>query len=55
MQIFLYSVAELFVDRYGLNPKMHALQTQPTVSSNLISLIQRGDVKVVPNIQVETK
>ena len=31
---------------------MHALQTQPTVSPTLIHHIQRGQIKVVPNIQV---
>ena len=42
----------MFVRSVGLNPKMGALQTHPTVSANLINLLQRGDVKVVPNIQV---
>ncbi|XP_069104183.1 flavin-containing monooxygenase 5-like isoform X2 [Argopecten irradians] len=39
------------VGRWNLNPKMHALQTQPTVSPTLIHHIQRREVKVVPNIQ----
>ncbi|XP_069104182.1 flavin-containing monooxygenase 5-like isoform X1 [Argopecten irradians] len=37
--------------KWNLNPKMHALQTQPTVSPTLIHHIQRREVKVVPNIQ----
>ncbi|XP_060083332.1 flavin-containing monooxygenase 5-like, partial [Ylistrum balloti] len=42
--------------RWNLNPKMHALQTQPTVSPTLIHHIQRHEVKVVPNIQrIENK
>jgi dimethylaniline monooxygenase (N-oxide forming) len=36
--------------KWGLNPKMRPLQTQPTVSSTLIHCIQRGYVKVKPNI-----
>ncbi|XP_013414250.1 dimethylaniline monooxygenase [N-oxide-forming] 5-like [Lingula anatina] len=36
---------------YGLNPKMHALQTQPSVSPVLYHHIQRGQIKIVPNIQ----
>ncbi|XP_012934772.1 flavin-containing monooxygenase 5 [Aplysia californica] len=35
---------------WGLNPKMGALQTQPTVSPTLIHHIQRRNVKIVPNI-----
>lgn len=43
-------------NRWNLNPKMHALQTQPTVSPTLIHHIQRHEVKVVPNIQrIENK
>lgn len=38
--------------RWNLNPKMGALQTQPTVSPTLIHHIQRGNVKIVPNIKV---
>lgn len=42
--------------RWGLNPKMKALQTQPTVSPTLIHHIQRKDIIVVPNIQrIENK
>ncbi|KAL3846575.1 hypothetical protein ACJMK2_017551 [Sinanodonta woodiana] len=37
--------------RWKLNPKMSALQTQPTVSPTLIHHIQRGQIKIVPNIQ----
>ena len=40
------------VDRWGLNPRMGALQTQPTVSPTLVHHIQRGNVRVVPNIRV---
>lgn len=36
--------------RWGLNPKMKPLQTQPTVSNTLIHCIQRGYVKVKPNV-----
>lgn len=36
--------------RWGLNPKMKALQTQPTVSPTLIHHIQRKNVRIVPNI-----
>ncbi|KAK7090381.1 flavin-containing monooxygenase 5-like [Littorina saxatilis] len=36
--------------RWGLNPKMKALQTQPTVSPTLIHHIQRRNIKIVPNI-----
>ncbi|XP_025079569.1 dimethylaniline monooxygenase [N-oxide-forming] 5-like isoform X2 [Pomacea canaliculata] len=36
--------------RWGLNPKMRALQTQPTVSPTLIHHIQRKNIKIVPNI-----
>lgn len=38
-------------NRWGLNPKMHALQTQPTVSPTLIHHIQRRQIRIVPNIQ----
>lgn len=38
---------------YGLNPKMRALQTQPTVSPTLIHYIQRKDIKIEPNIKVD--
>ncbi len=41
--------------RWGLNPKMHALQTQPTVSPTLIHHIQRGDIKIVPDIMVSMR
>ena len=40
--------------RWGLKPKMHALQTQPTVSPVLVSHIQRGDIKIKPNILVSS-
>ncbi|KAK3728887.1 hypothetical protein RRG08_053498, partial [Elysia crispata] len=36
--------------RWGLNPKMKALQTQPTVSPTLVHHIQRGNIKILPNI-----
>ncbi|RUS78357.1 hypothetical protein EGW08_013877 [Elysia chlorotica] len=36
--------------RWGLNPKMKALQTQPTVSPTLIHHVQRGNIKIMPNI-----
>ncbi|XP_076453991.1 flavin-containing monooxygenase 5-like isoform X2 [Babylonia areolata] len=36
--------------RWGLSPKMRALQTQPTVSPTLIHHIQRKNIAVVPNI-----
>nr|KAG5701451.1 hypothetical protein BaRGS_032783 [Batillaria attramentaria] len=36
--------------KWGLNPKMKALQTQPTVSPTLIHHIQRKNIKIVPNI-----
>ena len=42
----------LFPCRWGLNPKMHALQTQPTVSPTCVHHIQRGEIKVMPNVQV---
>ncbi|CAG2238884.1 FMO [Mytilus edulis] len=42
--------------RWGLNPKMRALQTQPTVSPTLLHHIQRKNIVVVPNIQrIENK
>lgn len=37
--------------KFGLAPKMHALQTQPTVSPTLIHHLQRKNVKIVCNIQ----
>jgi len=37
--------------KWKLNPKMRALQTQPTVSPTLIHHIQRREIKIVPNIQ----
>jgi dimethylaniline monooxygenase (N-oxide forming) len=37
--------------KYGLNPKYHAFQTQPTVSPTLIHTIQRGYVDVKPNVR----
>lgn len=36
--------------RWNLNPKMHARQTQPTVSPTLVHHIQRRNVAVKPNI-----
>lgn len=36
--------------KWGLNPKMRALQTQPTVSPTLIHHIQRRNITIVPNI-----
>ena len=38
--------------KWNLNPKMKALQTQPTVSPTLIHHIQRENVVVKPNIAV---
>ena len=40
------------VARWKLNPKMRALATQPTVSPTLVHHIQRKDISIVPNIQV---
>ncbi|ELT99393.1 hypothetical protein CAPTEDRAFT_160407 [Capitella teleta] len=37
--------------KWKLNPKMHAMQTQPTVSPTVIHHIQRKEIKVVPNVQ----
>ncbi|XP_038050022.1 flavin-containing monooxygenase 5-like isoform X2 [Patiria miniata] len=37
-------------EKYNLNPKMHLLQSQPTVSPTLIHHIQRGHIKVKSNI-----
>ncbi|XP_045201469.2 flavin-containing monooxygenase 5-like isoform X2 [Mercenaria mercenaria] len=37
--------------RWNLNPKMKALQRQPTISSTLIHHIQRKDIKIVQNIK----
>lgn len=37
--------------KWNLNPKMQALQTQPTVSPTLIHHIQRKNIVIVPNIQ----
>ncbi|XP_060593695.1 flavin-containing monooxygenase 5-like [Ruditapes philippinarum] len=37
--------------RWKLNPKMRALQSQPTVSPTLVHHIQRHNIKIVPNIQ----
>ncbi|XP_070539185.1 flavin-containing monooxygenase 5-like isoform X2 [Ptychodera flava] len=36
--------------RWNLNPKMKALQTQPTVSPTLIHMIQRGYIEIHSNI-----
>ncbi|XP_077988074.1 flavin-containing monooxygenase 5-like [Glandiceps talaboti] len=36
---------------WNLNPKMKALQTQPTVSPTLIHMIQRGYIKIHSNIR----
>eukprot|EP00058_Branchiostoma_floridae_P007408 XP_002592896.1 hypothetical protein BRAFLDRAFT_65482 [Branchiostoma floridae] len=36
--------------KWGLNPKMRALQTQPTVSPTLIHNIQRNNIAIKPNI-----
>ena len=38
--------------RWHLNPKMHAMQTQPTVSPTAIHHIQRQELIIKPNIQV---
>ncbi|XP_067948329.1 flavin-containing monooxygenase 5-like [Watersipora subatra] len=38
-------------ERWNLDPKMGALQTQPTVSPTLIHHIQRGNITIVPNIR----
>ena len=45
---FIYGDPKL----YKLNPKMRALQTQPTVSPTLIHHIQRKHVEIKPNIKV---
>ncbi|CAG5136608.1 unnamed protein product [Candidula unifasciata] len=37
--------------KWGLNPKMKALETQPTVSPTLIHHIQRGNIKIKPDIK----
>ncbi|KAL5005533.1 hypothetical protein ScPMuIL_018989 [Solemya velum] len=37
--------------KWGLNPKMHSLQTQHTVSPILVHHIQRRKITIVPNIQ----
>ena len=37
---------------YNLNPKMRALQTQPTVSPTLIHHIQRKHITIKPDIKV---
>ena len=36
--------------KWNLNPRMSALQTQPTVSATLIHHIQRNNIQVKPNI-----
>ncbi|XP_059160633.1 flavin-containing monooxygenase 5-like [Physella acuta] len=36
--------------KWGLNPKMKPLETQPTVSPTLLHHIQRGNIKIMPNI-----
>ncbi|KAH9490256.1 Cyclopentanone 1,2-monooxygenase (CPMO) [Bulinus truncatus] len=36
--------------RWGLNPKMKPLESQPTVSPTLIHHIQRGNIKIKPNV-----
>ncbi|XP_071085256.1 flavin-containing monooxygenase 5-like isoform X1 [Haliotis cracherodii] len=36
--------------KWNLNPKMRAMQTQPTVSPTLVHHIQRKEITVVPNI-----
>ena len=38
-------------EKYGLNPKYRAFQSQPTVSPTLIHYIQRGYVNVKPNVK----
>lgn len=40
---------------YNLNPTMHAMQTQPTISPTLIHHIQRKHVNIQPNIKVRGK
>lgn len=37
--------------KYGLNPKMRAMQTQPTVSPTLIHHIQRKQINIKPNVK----
>jgi len=39
--------------KYNLNPKMRALQAQPTVSPTIVHHIQRNEVKIKPNIRVK--
>jgi dimethylaniline monooxygenase (N-oxide forming) len=38
--------------KYNLNPKMRALQSQPTVSPTLVHHIQRNDIKIKPNVSL---
>lgn len=40
------------INRYNLNPKMKALQAQPTVSPTLVHHIQRGHIAIKPNVKV---
>lgn len=44
------SVVQGPMERWGLNPTMRALQSQPTVSATLIYHIQRGNVEVVGDV-----
>ncbi|BFZ00517.1 hypothetical protein BsWGS_03556 [Bradybaena similaris] len=48
---FLVSLVQGSPWKWGLNPKMRALETQPTVSPTLIHHIQRGNVKISPDIK----
>lgn len=36
--------------KWGLNPKMKVMETQPTVSPTLVHHIQRGNIKILPNV-----
>jgi hypothetical protein len=42
----------MFFFSYNLNPKIRALQSQPTVCPTLIHHIQRKHVNIKPNIKV---
>lgn len=47
---YVRKLISIFPNRWGLNPKMRAMQTQPTVCPNLVFHIQRGQLKMHPNI-----
>ncbi|KAL8596001.1 hypothetical protein ACOMHN_018313 [Nucella lapillus] len=48
--IAVWSYCCVVCGRWGLNPKMRVLQTQPTVSPTLIHHIQRKNITIMPNI-----